>query len=73
MFTVAFVSISVIATIFPDSNLTFWICNLIGVGALLTAYRFYPAYVVKHADKIADLYRDEIGEWEAYHPEEIFY
>lgn len=73
MFTVAFASIAVIATIYTDSDWTFLICNLIGVGAILTAYRFYPAYVVKHADEIADLYRDEIDEWEAKHPEENLY
>lgn len=69
MFTIAFSSAAVISAIWPESDWTFLICNLLVGGALLTAYKFYPAWVKNHTEEIAALYEDEIAEWEAKHPE----
>lgn len=69
MFTIAFSSAALISAIWPESDWAFLICNLILGGALLTAYKIYPAFVKNNTDEIAALYEDEIAEWEAKHPE----
>lgn len=69
MFTITFSFAAVIGTIWPGSDWSDLTCNVVNGVAMLTAYRFYPAYVKNNTDEFAALYEDEIEEWEAKHPE----